>query len=80
MSGGTAGYSPGKVNTAGNPPVYANFISRGYFSIIALNSGATPALDHDIETDIERTPGYHIIGWSVYDDRIYPIWAYKDAK
>ena len=80
MSGGTAGYSPGKVNTAGNPPVYANFISRGYFSIIALNSGATPALDHDIEIDIERTPGYHIIGWSVYDGRIYPIWAYKDAK
>jgi Dolichyl-phosphate-mannose-protein mannosyltransferase len=80
MSGATAGYSPGKVNTAGNPAVYANFISRGYFSIIALNYGATPALDYDIEVDIARTPGYHIISWFSYSGAIHPIWAYKDAQ
>lgn len=80
MSGATAGYLPGRVNTAGNPAVYANFISRGYFSVIALNSGATPALDNDIEVDIARTPGYHIIGWSSYGGTVHPIWAYKDTR
>lgn len=80
MSGATAGYLPGKVNAAGNPVVYAKFISRGYFSIIALNSGATPALDNDIEADIARTPGYHIIGWSSYDGTVNPIWAYRDTR
>ena len=79
MSGATAGYSPGRVNTAGNPAAYAEFISRGYFSIIALNSGATPALDNDIEVDLARTPGYHIIGWSSYSGAVHPIWAYKDT-
>ena len=80
MSGATAGYSPGKVNTAGNPVAYAEFISRGYFSIIALNFGATPALDYDIEVDLTRTPGYHIIGWFSYSGAVHPIWAYKDAR
>jgi hypothetical protein len=80
LSGATAVYLPGRVNTAGNPVVYAKLISRGYFSIIALNSGATPALDNDIEADITRTPGYHIVGWSSYDGIVHPIWAYKDSR
>jgi len=80
MSGATAGYSPGKVNTAGNPDAYAKFIARGYFAIIALNSGATPSLDHAIEADLARNRDYHIVGWSSYDGRVYPIWAYKDTQ
>jgi Dolichyl-phosphate-mannose-protein mannosyltransferase len=80
MSGATAGYSPGKVNTAGNPAAYADFISRGYFSIIALNYGATPVLDHDIEVDLARTPGYHITGWFSYSGAIHPIWVYEAVR
>ena len=79
-SGATAGYAPGHVNTAGDPAVYARFISRGYFSIIGLNFSATPSLDHDIEMDIIRTPGYHIIGWFSYGGTLYPVWAYKDTR
>lgn len=80
MSGATAGYSPHQVNTAGIPAAYAKFISRGYFSIIVLNSGATPTLDHDIEVDLARTPAYHIIGWFSYGGTVYPVWAHKDTR
>ena len=80
MSGATAGYSPHQVNTAGILAAYAKFISRGYFSIIVLNSGATPTLDHDIEVDLARTPAYHIIGWFSYGGTVYPVWAHKDTR
>jgi hypothetical protein len=73
-------YLPCHVGIAGNPTVYARLISRGFFTIIALNFGATPALDQDIETDITRTPGYHVFGWTSYGGTLYPIWAYKDAQ
>lgn len=79
-SGATTGSSPDNVNSAGNLAAYAEFISRGYFAIIALNSNATPALDHAIEVDLSRTPGYHIIGWSSYNSTVHPIWSYKDAR
>jgi Dolichyl-phosphate-mannose-protein mannosyltransferase len=80
MSGATTGHLPGGVNTAGDPAVYAKFISRGYFSIIVLNSDETPALDNDIESDIARNPGYHIIGRSSYGGSVDLIWAYKDTR
>jgi hypothetical protein len=79
-SGATVGYSPGKANTAGDPASYASLISRGYFAVIALNFGATPVLDQDIEADISRNPGYHIVGWSTYDGAVHPIWAYEGAR
>jgi hypothetical protein len=80
LSGHSAGYSPGKVNTAGNPAVYADFIARGYFSLVALNFGATPALDRQLEVDLRRNPRYRIVARMWYSRELEPIWAYQGTR
>lgn len=77
LSGRTAGYSPGAVNTAGNRAIYSNFIARGYFSLIVINFGATPELDRDIESDLQRSRLYHVVAWVSYSGGRYPVWAHR---
>jgi hypothetical protein len=39
---------------AGNPAVFARYIARGYFSLVALNFADTAALDQAIAADLRR--------------------------
>jgi hypothetical protein len=71
------------VTGAGNVGVFAEFITRGYFSYIALNYADTTALDRSITADLRRNPHYHIIDVVPYGIEIAPfgqgtyvIWRY----
>ena len=44
------------VTGAGNAGVFAEFITRGYFSYVALNFADTTALDRQITADLRREP------------------------
>ena len=49
------------VTSAGNAPVYANYIAEGYFSFVALNYTDTASLNSQITADLHRNHHYHII-------------------
>jgi Dolichyl-phosphate-mannose-protein mannosyltransferase len=77
LPGGRAVGSQG----VGRPAVsslYTELIPAHYFSVIALNFNATPALDQQIAALLKRTPGYHVVVRLPYG-RIgnYVIWVYK---
>lgn len=68
----------------GNAGVYAEFITHGYFSYIALNFADTTPLDHKIADQLHRDPHYHIIQVVPYGIEIpplgqgtYVIWKYE---
>ena len=61
------------VISAGNAPVYANYINQGYFSLVALNFADTTALDRQIAADLRRNHHYHIIQVVPYGLEIPPI-------
>ena len=68
----------------GNAGVYAEFITAGYFSLIALNFADTTPLDHRIAADLRRNRHYHIIDVVPYGTEIppigqgtYVIWRYE---
>jgi hypothetical protein len=72
------------VTSAGNAPVYANYIARGYFSLVALNYTDTTGLDREITADLRRNKHYHIIQVVPYGIEIppigqgtYVIWQYQ---
>lgn len=58
---------------AGSPAVYARYIARGYFSLVALNFTDTAALDQDIAADLRRNPRYHIVQVIPYGIEVPPI-------
>jgi hypothetical protein len=71
------------VTGAGNAGVFAEFITRGYFSLIALNFTDTTALDHQLTTDLRHSRHYHIIdvvpfgpGPAGPSPGTYVIWRY----
>jgi hypothetical protein len=70
------------VTGAGNAGVFAEFITHGYFSYIALNYADTTALDRQITADLRHNPHYHIIDVVPYGIEIpasrgtYIIWRY----
>jgi hypothetical protein len=75
------------VTGAGNAGVFAEFITRGYFSYVALNYADTTALDHQITADLRRNPHYHIIDVVPYGIEIppigqgtYVIWRYEPRR
>ncbi len=53
--------------------MFAEFITRGYFSYVALNYADTTALDHQITTDLRRSHHYRIIDVVPYGIEIPPI-------
>jgi hypothetical protein len=72
------------VTGAGNAPVYANYIARGYFSLVALNFTDTTGLDRQIAAALRRNPHYHVIQVVPYGMEIRPvgegsyvIWQYQ---
>jgi hypothetical protein len=75
-SGRTIGHSGG-ITSAGASDVYARYIARGYFSLVALNFRETPQLDAQIAYDLGRNPVYHIIDSVPYAGGRYVIWKYE---
>ena len=72
------------VTSAGNAPVYAQYIAEGYFSFVALNYTDTTSLDGQITADLHRNHHYHIIQVVPYGIEIppiglgtYVIWQYQ---
>ncbi len=81
-TGGPA--SGASVTGAGNAPVYANYIARGYFSVVALNFTDTTGLDRQIAADLRHNPHYHVVQVVPYGIEIppkgqgsYVIWQYQ---
>jgi hypothetical protein len=59
----------------GNRGVFAEFITNGYFSLVALNFADTTALDHALADELHRNPRYHIIQVVPYGPHgTYVIW------
>ena len=82
FTGGPA--STASVASGGNPGVYAEFITHGYFSLIALNFADTTALDHRIADQLHRDPRYRTIDVVPYGIEVpplgkgtYVIWRYE---
>ena len=63
------------VNKPGNPSVYARFIGRDYFSLVALDFYATRVLDHEIAADLNRNPRYRVVADVPYGNGHYTFWA-----
>jgi Dolichyl-phosphate-mannose-protein mannosyltransferase len=74
------------VTGAGNAGVYAEFITKGYFSFVALNFADTTGLDHQIDADLRRSHRYHIIDVvpyttpSQHGQGTYVIWRYEPSS
>jgi hypothetical protein len=73
------------VTGAGNAGVYAEFITKGYFSFVALNFADTTGLDHQIAADLRRSHRYRIIDVVPYSPPgsavgTYVIWRYEPAS
>ena len=69
------------VTGAGNRGVFAEFITAGYFSYVALNFADTTALDHRIADDLRRSHHYRIIQVIPYGPKgTYVIWRYEPRK
>jgi hypothetical protein len=65
----------------GNPGVFAEFITRGYFSLVALNFADTTPLDHTITADLRRTHRYRIIQVIPYGPHgTYVIWQHEPQQ
>ena len=61
------------VTGPGNRGVYAAFITRGYFSYVALNYADTTTLDHQITADLRNSHHYRIIAVVPYGIEVPPI-------
>jgi hypothetical protein len=76
LPSGTYTGGPGSgvsVTGAGNAPVYASYIARGYFSLVALNFTDTIGLDRQIAAALRRNPHYHVIQVVPYGMEIRPV-------
>jgi Dolichyl-phosphate-mannose-protein mannosyltransferase len=58
---------------AGNARTFARYITKGYFSYVALNFTDTSALDHGLATLLHRNPHYHIIEVVPYGIEVRPL-------
>ncbi len=81
-TGGPA--SMASVAGAGNAGVFAEFITRGYFSYVALNFADTTALDRRLADQLHGDPHYHTIAVVPYGTEVppigrgtYVIWRYE---
>jgi 4-amino-4-deoxy-L-arabinose transferase-like glycosyltransferase len=74
------------VTGPGNRGVYAEFITKGYFSYVALNYADTTTLDHQITTDLRKSHHYRRIAVIPYGTEVppigqgtYVIWRYEPS-
>jgi len=65
----------GPVGVPGNPAVYARFIRRDYFSLIALDFFSTHSLDEHIAADLRHNRAYRVAARVPYGPGDYVIWA-----
>jgi hypothetical protein len=66
------------VTGPGNTGVFAEYITAGYFSLIALNFADTTALDHRLADQLHKDPHYHTIAVIPYGPHgTYIIWRHK---
>jgi hypothetical protein len=65
------------VTGAGNAGLFAAYVTRGYFSLVALNYADTTGLDHAITTDLRRNGHYRIAALVDYGPGTYLIWRYQ---
>jgi hypothetical protein len=84
-TGGPAGTAG--VTAAGNAYVYAGYIARGYFSLVALNFTDTTTLDRQITADLRRNHHYRIVQVIPYGTEVppiglgtYVIWQYQPGR
>jgi Dolichyl-phosphate-mannose-protein mannosyltransferase len=63
------------VGQPGNPAVYARYIRRSYFSLVALDFYSTRTLDHEIAADLNGNPRYRVVADVPYGHGDYTIWA-----
>jgi hypothetical protein len=84
-TGGPA--STAGVAGAGNAGVFAEFITRGYFSYVALNFADTTALDLRLADQLHHDPRYRIIAVVPYGTEVAPlgqgtyvIWRYEPKR
>ena len=84
-TGGPAGSA--SVASAGNAGVFAEFITRGYFSVVALNFADTTALDYRLADQLHRDPRYRTIDVVPYGTEVAPvgqgtyvIWRYEPRR
>ena len=75
------------VAAAGNAGVFAEFITRGYFSYVALNFADTTALDHRLADQLHHDPRYRTIAVVPYGTEVAPlgqgtyvIWRYEPKR
>jgi len=78
----TAGHAiAAGVTGAGNPAVFAEFITAGYFSYVALNFADTTDLDHHIADELRASHHYRIIQVVPYGPKgTYVIWRYESHR
>jgi hypothetical protein len=72
-SGKTIGARPG-VDAPGVTSVYVQLVTQRFFSLIALNYDATPALDQKIIAALARSHGYRFVARVPYGSGSYVIW------
>jgi Dolichyl-phosphate-mannose-protein mannosyltransferase len=74
------------VTGPGNKGVFSEFITRGYFSVVALNYADTTALDHQITAELRSNHHYRIVAVVPYGTEVppigqgtYVIWRYEQS-
>jgi hypothetical protein len=84
-TGGPA--STASVAEAGNAGVFAEFITHGYFSYVALNFADTTPLDHRLADQLHHDPRYRTIAVVPYGTEVppagqgtYVIWRYEPTR
>jgi hypothetical protein len=70
----------GGVTGSGNAGTFAEFITKGYFSLVALNFADTTPLDHQISADLKRNKKYHYVEVVPYGSGTYVIWRYGRSR
>jgi dolichyl-phosphate-mannose-protein mannosyltransferase len=65
------------VTGAGNAGVFAEFITEGYFKLVALNFADTTTLDHQITRDLRRSHHYKVMDVIPYGPGTYIVWKYE---
>jgi 4-amino-4-deoxy-L-arabinose transferase-like glycosyltransferase len=78
-SGRTIGHLGG-VTDAGAPAVYARYIAKGYFSLVALNFQETPQLDTRLAYDLSHNRAYRLVTSVPYGEGRYLIWRHRLRK
>jgi 4-amino-4-deoxy-L-arabinose transferase-like glycosyltransferase len=83
-TGASTGGPTTGVTGDGNAGVYAEFITKGYFTLVALNYADTTTLDHQITTDLRNSHHYRLIavipygtGFPPTGQGTYVIWRYE---